>query len=207
MSVRGRGGRQWKRSIRTDNRKEMFRIDHAAAPCSSVGTGNAGGEPWEAGHTAIDEVCQRRNGTAVGGDANVLKDEGAVEEEDVVLVRVKDRGELLAGGGVGGGAEGLADVNGRARHSRITEGLSQEVDVRNLIVCDLLREHLHETYLHIHSCDCKYVHVHSQPPAVHLSLRVGLAGAGPNSWTQGYRKHMVRINFACMTSMCCGTGR
>ena len=96
--------------------------------------------------TCIDELHKRLDSAAVCRHADVLKDEGAVEEEDVVLVRVKCRGEDRAGGKVGGGTERGADVEFRARHRLGAERLAQELDVRDLIRGDLLRQGLENTW-------------------------------------------------------------
>ena len=41
------------------------------------------------GRTAVDKVGEGCDGAAVGGHTDVLKDEGAVQDEDVICIRVK----------------------------------------------------------------------------------------------------------------------
>lgn len=116
----------------------MSRTDRRAAePRPWGGAGGRGGR------TAVDKIGEGGDGAAVGGHTDVLEDEGAVQEEDVVGVRVKHGVERRAGSGVGGGAEGLADVDRRARHGRVAEGLPQEVDVRDLVIRNLHGKGLH----------------------------------------------------------------
>ncbi len=95
-----------------------------------------GGEVARSDAGGADE----RGGAGVGGDAYVLKDEGA--DEKVVEVVVGGEGAGAGGGGGDAGRDGQraeeGEVDGGHRHGGRAEGRTEEADVLLLLVGDLV---------------------------------------------------------------------
>mmetsp|Transcript_13486 Transcript_13486/g.40800 ORF Transcript_13486/g.40800 Transcript_13486/m.40800 type:complete len:352 (+) Transcript_13486:428-1483(+) len=86
-----------------------------------------------------DEVLvgQQSGGALVGGHTHVLEDEGAVQEEQVVGVRVEGHRQRHVEGGVSSCLEAGADVDLGHGHSSVGQGGLQEQHVVQLVLGNL----------------------------------------------------------------------
>jgi hypothetical protein len=83
-------------------------------------------------------AVQQRGSTVVGSHTNILKDEGSQKEPLVIVVRAVWWVQSQVGSNIGSYRESLADVECWALYSVVAKSSLQELDVCDLIECNLL---------------------------------------------------------------------